>query len=128
MPVERANRATTRLDLQGVVRRLHGSDIRVGCHSFDGCIHVWISDRLDLVRADRVFEQSSATAAWKDSAALWLHASALRLFPGSRYARDQLVTLTSFGMERKEAALVDGPRNVAPAESRTEAKSSPAPR
>jgi hypothetical protein len=49
---------------------------------------VWISDRLHRVRADHVFMQSGANAALiLDSAALWLHEAALRLFPGNPYAR-----------------------------------------
>jgi hypothetical protein len=81
--------ATVVLDLEAVLRQLHSNDIRVGIQAYDEGIQVWISDRLHRVREERLFKQSSATSAWReDSAALWLHAAALRLFPDTAYARD----------------------------------------
>jgi hypothetical protein len=81
--------ATVVLDLEAVLRQLHSNDIRVGIQAYDEGIQVWISDRLHRVREERLFKQSSATSAWReDSAALWLHAAALRLFPDIAYARD----------------------------------------
>jgi hypothetical protein len=81
--------ATARLTLETVVCRLYGSDIRVGLHTFDMGIFVWISDRFHRVREDRAFMQSDANpTSILDGAALWLHQAALRLFPGSPYARD----------------------------------------
>jgi hypothetical protein len=85
---EQPNPAMAGLDLEAVVRGLHDSDIRVGIQTCAEGIQVWISDRLYRVRADGMFEQSGAKLTWvHDSAALWLHAAALRLFPGSPYAR-----------------------------------------
>jgi hypothetical protein len=83
------NPAVAGLDLETVLRGLHDSDIRVGIQTSGEGIQVWISDRLHRVRTARMFEQSDAKPTWiHDSAALWLHAAALRLFPDSPYARD----------------------------------------
>jgi hypothetical protein len=77
------------LDLETTIRALHGSEIRVGIETFNGGIAVWISDRMYRVRTDRVFKASSAMATrTEDTAALWLHTAALRLFPGSTYAHE----------------------------------------
>jgi hypothetical protein len=66
---------------------LHGSEIRAGIQTFEDGILVWISDRGYRVRTERVFEASRAMAIGpEDTAALWLHTAALRLFPGSTYA------------------------------------------
>jgi hypothetical protein len=87
--VKRPNLAMASLDLETVVRHLQSSDLRVGIQAFSEGIQVWISDRLHRVREERLFEQADATSEWRgDSAALWLHTAALRLFPDSRYARD----------------------------------------
>jgi hypothetical protein len=76
------------LDLVAVLCRLHSNDIRVGLSTLDSGAHVWISDRSYLVRADHEVLQSRANARVTfDSAALWLHEAALRLFPDSPYAR-----------------------------------------
>jgi hypothetical protein len=76
------------LDLETVLRHLHESGIRVGIQTFDAGILVWISDRWQRDRLERVFKHSGANPTWiEDSAALWLHASALKLFPSSPYAR-----------------------------------------
>jgi hypothetical protein len=100
-------------DLEAVVRQLHGSNIMVGIHTFDRGMLLWISDRLYRVREDRVLKPFVAKSMWKeDSAALWLHAAALRLFPGSPYARDHLVTPRVSGIERKETAHSDDPQKV----------------
>ena len=89
MNAEQSNPARARVDLETVIRRLHRSRIRAGLNTFDKGIFVWISDRLHRIRSERVFKQSQEGPAWEDdSAALWLHDEALRLFPGSPYARD----------------------------------------
>ena len=101
--------STAGLDLETLARRLHGSGIRVGIQTCDDGIQVWISDRLHRVHEEREFMENL----WKeDSATLWLHAEALRLFPGSPYACDHLVMPTVSGIERKEAANIAGPRRV----------------
>jgi hypothetical protein len=83
-----SNPSTAELDLETVIRWLHVSDIRVGIQTYDDGMQVWISDRLHRVREERLFDQSSANFMWmQDSAALWLHAAALRLFPDNLYAR-----------------------------------------
>jgi hypothetical protein len=109
---EQPQLARAGLDLETVVRRLHSSDIRVGLHTFDRGIFVWISDRTHRVRKERVFKQSGAKFTWvADSAALWLHEAALRLFPGSPYARGDNAT-AELG---KRSGSVGGAANKQPA-------------
>jgi hypothetical protein len=84
---KQSNQATAGLDLDTLVRRLHGSGIRVGIQTYDDGIQVWISDRLHRVRQERVFEPSVAKPIGRDdSVALWLHAAVVQLFPDSAYA------------------------------------------
>lgn len=76
------------LELGAVLCRLHSNDIRVGLSTFGSGVYVWISDQAYIVRADHELLQSGADAtSIFDSAALWVHEAALRLFPGSPYAR-----------------------------------------
>jgi hypothetical protein len=56
MMAEQTNPAMAELDLELVVRRLHGGDIRIGIQTYDEGLQVWISDRLYRVREDRVFK------------------------------------------------------------------------
>jgi hypothetical protein len=85
--VEQPNSASVSLDLETVVRQLHHSRLRVGIQTSDAGIQVWISDRLHRIREERLFKRASAESWQEDSAALWLHEAALRLFPGNAYAR-----------------------------------------
>src|SRR5258708_12198612 len=51
-------------------------------------MQVWISDRLHRVGEERMFSKAGEHREWReDSAALWLHKAALRLFPDKAYAR-----------------------------------------
>jgi len=74
------------LDLETVIHQLHSSDIRMGFQIYQGGISLWVSDRLHRVRAERVFDEATPSTP-EDSAATWLHRTALTLFPGSHYGR-----------------------------------------
>jgi hypothetical protein len=88
MIAEQPNPAMTGLDLEAVIRLLHGKNIRVGIQTYGDGIRVWISDRL-RVREERLFKYSDANSIGRDdSVALWLHAAALRLFTDKRHVRD----------------------------------------
>ena len=88
MVVKQPKPAMLEPNLVAVLCRLHSNDIRVGLSTSNGGVRVWISDRAYLVRADHEVLQSGANARVTfDSAALWLHEAALRLFPDSPYAR-----------------------------------------
>ena len=76
---------TKRSELESVIYELHSSKIRVGFQTFSGGIEVWISDALYHVREDCVFDHANPVAP-DNSVALWLHFTALRLFPNSDYA------------------------------------------
>jgi len=84
--LKRGSRMGNASDLEMVIRELHRSDIRVGFQTFSGGMAIWIGDQVHRVRAERIFDKASPLTA-EDSAAQWLHTTALRLFPDSNYAR-----------------------------------------
>jgi hypothetical protein len=85
---EQPNPAMAGLDLEAVIRLLHGRNIRVGIQTYGDGIRVWISDQL-RVREERLFKYSDANSVGRDdSVALWLHAAALRLFTDKAHVRD----------------------------------------
>jgi hypothetical protein len=77
--------ATKGLDLDTVIRGMHSSEIRVGIQTFNGGIVIWIGDRSNRVRAERVFHDTSRMTI-DDTAVEWMHSTALRNFPDSNYA------------------------------------------
>ena len=88
MVVKQPKHGMAHLDLEAVILRLHRSEIRVGLQTAAEGVTVWISDQIHRVRADRVFTLPDANSRWiPESVALWLHEAAVRLFPGSPYAR-----------------------------------------
>src|SRR4030088_740804 len=88
MIAEQPNPAMAGLDLEAVIRLLHGRNIRVGIQTYGDGIRVWISDQL-RVREERLFKYSDANSVGRDdSVALWLHAAALRLFTDKAHVRD----------------------------------------
>ena len=106
---EQPGSRTESLDLEAVVRGLYVSDIRVGIQTSDAGLQVWISDRLHRVRAERLFDLAGAEPWREDSAALWLHKAALRLFPENAYAR------------RFREGMIEQDDGVGPPASRTRA-------
>jgi hypothetical protein len=74
-----------RSNLEAVIYKLHSSDIRIGLQTFKGGILIWIGDPSQRVRSETVFEDASLATIDSD-ASQWLHATALRLFPDSKYA------------------------------------------
>jgi hypothetical protein len=103
MEVKQPKPVMAGLDLGAVLCGLHSNDIRVGLSTSDSGVNVWISDRSYLVRADHEILESCANAkVIFDSAALWLHEAALRLFPGSPYARQFRVGVVKVSAEAAE--------------------------
>jgi two-component system, response regulator PdtaR len=77
-------------------------------------MQVWISDRLHRVRDERLFEQAGVHLTWReDSAALWLHHAALRLFSDSAYTRRAQVVSARMA-EPVAAAGEQGPASAQP--------------
>jgi hypothetical protein len=68
-------------ELVAVLNHLHEGDIICLLH-VDSKIDAWVGDE----KAGPVAHASFATGETR-RAALWLHRTAIRLFPGSRYAR-----------------------------------------
>jgi hypothetical protein len=78
-----------RRNLQQVFCELLESEINAGLQTFAfGIVRVWIGDELNGIDAQA--ELTPRNPAWGDDEAIahWLHEAALRLYPGSDYARE----------------------------------------
>jgi hypothetical protein len=73
--------------LESVLRDLHDSQIDAGIETlFNGDVRVWLGDELNVTIAEATVRR--ADKKWPDQeAALWLHETALRLFPDNPYAK-----------------------------------------
>jgi hypothetical protein len=79
-------------DLERVLQQLHDSEINAGVQTFyyDG-MRVWIGDELSGTRAETTIDRTAAIPRkWPEgtTAASWLHETALRLYPDSKYATE----------------------------------------
>jgi len=78
-------------NLERVMQQLHDSQINAGVETFyDAGMRVWLGDTINGIQAETSIKRTGdqwpagVTAA---SAASWLHAVALRLYPESNYAK-----------------------------------------
>ena len=73
--------------LEHVLRQLHDSEIEAGAQTFsEGRLRIWIGDGRNAILAETSIERTGPH--WPvEAAARWLHETALRLFPKSRYAK-----------------------------------------
>ena len=70
-------------DLSAVLSGLYRSEINCGVESFwDAGFDAWIGDDMNGRKAERTFDRREF-----GEIAGWLHAEALRLYPGSQYAK-----------------------------------------
>jgi hypothetical protein len=79
-------------DLEHILHQLHDSEINAGVQTFfDAGMRVWIGDEFNGIRAETAINRTrSARLKWPGglTAARWLHETALRLYPDSRYAQE----------------------------------------
>jgi hypothetical protein len=84
-------RGAPRLSLQKVIQALHDSEINAGLRlqTFYDCgLQVWIGDELNGLEAKASMEADrDGTWPGDGAIALWLHTTALRLWPGSEYEK-----------------------------------------
>ena len=78
--------------LERVLQQLHDSEINTGVQTFyDAGMRVWIGDELNGIQAETTINRTAAARLkWPDglTAAGWLHETALRLYPDSKYAKE----------------------------------------
>ena len=80
--------------LECVLQQLHDSEINAGVQTFyDAGMRAWIGDEINGIQAETVFNRMGSLAAsrrWPErvTAASWLHKTALRLYPESKYAKE----------------------------------------
>src|SRR5882757_5726052 len=79
-------------DLEHILQQLHDSEINAGVQTFyDAGMRVWIGDELNGIQAETTMNRTrAARLKWPEglSAASWLHETATRLYPDSRYAKE----------------------------------------
>jgi len=76
-----------KLPLERVLRELHDSQIIAGIQTlFDGGVRLWLGDATNATIAETTIERTGRKWAEED-AARWLHETALRQFPDSKYAK-----------------------------------------
>jgi hypothetical protein len=79
-------------DLEYVLQQLHDSEINAGVQTFyDAGMRVWMGDELNGIQAETTINRTrAARLKWPEgfTAADWLHETALRLFPDSKYAEE----------------------------------------
>jgi hypothetical protein len=76
-------------NLERVMRQLHDSEINAGVETFydAGGMRVWLGDTINGIRAETSIKRTDHQWPAGVTAASWLHAVALRLYPGSNYAK-----------------------------------------
>jgi hypothetical protein len=78
-------------DLEHILHQLHDSGINAGVQTFyDAGMRVWIGDEINGMRAETAINRTrAARLKWPEglTAASWLHETALRLYPNSKYAK-----------------------------------------
>jgi hypothetical protein len=84
-------KGASKLSLEKVIQALHDCEINVGLHlqSFCFCgVDVWIGDELNGLKAKgRMGSDKDGQWPADGALALWLHTTALRLWPGSEYEK-----------------------------------------
>ena len=78
--------------LESVLQQLHDSEINAGVRTFyDAGMRVWIGDEANGIQAETTINRTAAARLkWQEgfTAASWLHETALRLYPESKYAKE----------------------------------------
>jgi hypothetical protein len=79
-------------DLEHILQQLHDSEINAGVQTFyDAGMRVGIGDEANGIQAETTINRTrAARLKWPEglSAACWLHETALRLYPNSKYAKE----------------------------------------
>ena len=74
--------------LEQVQKALHDSDINSGTQTFAWCgMRVWLGDPLNGFKASAAVGPNGNAWASESAAANWLHETARRLYPNSKYAK-----------------------------------------
>jgi hypothetical protein len=75
-------------NLERVMQQLHDSQINAGVETFyDAGMRVWLGDTINGIQAETSIKRTGDQWPAGVTAASWLHAVALRLYPESNYAK-----------------------------------------
>jgi hypothetical protein len=78
-------------DVERILQQLHDSEINAGMQTFyDAGMRLWIGDEANGIQAETTINRTAADRLkWPEglTAASWLHETALRLYPDSKYAK-----------------------------------------
>ena len=80
-------------DLNRVLQQLHDSEINAGVQTFyEAGMRVWIGDEANGIQGETTIKRTAAARLkWPEggevTAVNWLHETALRLYPDSKYAK-----------------------------------------
>jgi hypothetical protein len=75
-------------NLERVMQQLHDSEINAGVETFyDAGMRVWLGDTINGIQAETSIKPTGQQWPADVTAASWLHAVALRLYPQSNYAK-----------------------------------------
>ena len=78
-------------DLERILQQLHDSEINAGVQTlYDTGMRIWIGDELNGIQAETTSNRTrAARLKWSEgfTAADWIHETALRLYPDSKYAK-----------------------------------------
>jgi hypothetical protein len=82
-------------DLEHILHQLHDSEINAAVQTFlDAGMRVWLGDEINGTRAETaIIRTRAARLKWPEglTAANWLHETALRLYPDSKYAEEHRI-------------------------------------
>ena len=75
-------------NLERVMQQLHDSEINAGVETFYAAgMRVWLGDTINGIQAETSIKPTGQQWHAGVTAASWLHAEALRLYPQSNYAK-----------------------------------------
>ena len=75
-------------NLERVMQQLHDSEINAGVETFyDAGMRVWLGDTINGIQAEISVKPTAHQWPAAVTAASWLHAEALRLYPQSNYVK-----------------------------------------
>lgn len=78
-----------KLSLERVIKSLHESEINTGLQSFSDCgLRAWIGDELNGIEASGAVGERDPGWDSFSAVARWLHRTAIRLYPESKYAKE----------------------------------------
>ena len=104
-------------NLERVMQQLHDSQINAGVETFyDAGMRVWLGDTINGIQAETSIKPTGHQWPAGVTAASWLHAEALRLYPQSNYAKASARRRRGHAEATEDFAIMsDGPASASSA-------------